>query len=441
MASLEVIIIGGGIGGLCLGQSLKAAGVNFTIYERNQGPTDWLEGYRIHINPVGSGALFACLPPVLWEAFRAITGKPGSGIGFLTEQLKELVVIAGETIAADQANPQEGHYPVSRMALRHLLLTGLEDRVCYDRTFERYEPTPDGRVRACFADGTSAIADTLIGADGANSRVCRQYLPLARRVETGGIAVGGKLLLNDRARSWLPAGLATRMNIVWPPKECVLFNAVFERKKSGAAEKLALEKKIKAANLNPDLLFDATEDYILWAFIARASSYPRNVEAFDGEALHCLVSERVKSWHPLLQRLIVESDQDSLTLVPLKATKLIEPWKTTNVTVLGDAIHSMTPVLGLGANMALRDASVLGSKLKAVSQGKTPLLTAINEYEAQMRNYAYNAVRASVNYSNQMISRNRLARTGAKTWFRICKTIPALRISTLERQFTRNMQA
>ena len=46
-----------------------------------------------------------------------------------------------------------------------MLLDGLADVVAFGREFERYETLPDGRVRAHFADGTSAEADLLVGAD------------------------------------------------------------------------------------------------------------------------------------------------------------------------------------------------------------------------------------------------------------------------------------
>ena len=43
-ATFHVVIIGGGIGGLCLAQGLKRAGVSVAVYERDLTRTDRLEG-------------------------------------------------------------------------------------------------------------------------------------------------------------------------------------------------------------------------------------------------------------------------------------------------------------------------------------------------------------------------------------------------------------
>src|SRR3954468_9503318 len=103
-AAFHVVVIGGGIGGLCLAQGLKAAGVSVAVYERNSSGA-WPEGYRIHINPVGRQALHACLQPVLGDVFVATAGKPPAGLGFLTEQLDELLVV-GEAFMSNKAgNP------------------------------------------------------------------------------------------------------------------------------------------------------------------------------------------------------------------------------------------------------------------------------------------------------------------------------------------------
>jgi 2-polyprenyl-6-methoxyphenol hydroxylase-like FAD-dependent oxidoreductase len=433
----QVVIIGGGIGGLSLAQALKPAGVSVAVYERDRTPTAREQGYRIHINPTGSRALHECLPPFLWEVFVATAGVPLAGMGFLTEQLQELVVVDEELMSGGATGAVEGQHAVSRIALRQLLLAGLADVVHFDKTFERYERTPDGKVIAYFADGTSATGDVLVGADGANSKVRQHYLPQARRVATDAIAVGGKLLLTEQIRAWLPHGLSSRLNSIFPPRH-FMFTAVFDRSQSPDAAVSGIADKARMTSLDPELLFESIEDddYILWAFIAHRDAYPSGVHSLGGGALQRLVEQMIAGWHPHLHRLVGESDPDSVALFPLKTSVPIEPWASTNITLLGDAIHSMTPLAGLGGNMALRDASLLARTLTAVHRGESPLLPAIHTYEAEMIAYGFAAVRTSLQYTRQAISGNRIEREISKTWFRICNSVPLLKRMTFGNRWT-----
>jgi 2-polyprenyl-6-methoxyphenol hydroxylase-like FAD-dependent oxidoreductase len=423
--SLHVIVIGGGIGGLCLAQSLKAAGVSVAVYERNPANA-WLEGFRIHINPVGSRALHACLPPVLWEAFIAAAGRPPAGLGFLTEQLQELVVIAA-SMSQKAGDPVNAHYPVNRIALRHLLLTGLEDVISFNKTFERYEQTDDGKVTAYFSDGTSASGDVLVGADGANSRVRQQYLPQAPRVETGAAGIGGKVVLTDQARAWLPHELTARMNLIMPSDRYCLFSAPFEHAHTSAEALGSVREIARAAGLNPDLLIDTTRDYILWGFIAQVHDFSDDMRRLDGQSLQRVIGRLIDKWHPDLRRLIAEADPESVGFNTFKASTLIGPWESTNVTLLGDAIHNMPPVGGLGGNMALRDAYALAHTLTDVQHGVMPLLPAIQAYEAGMRKHGFAAVRAALGYTQLVITNNRIERFAFRAWFRACNAFSPLK--------------
>jgi 2-polyprenyl-6-methoxyphenol hydroxylase-like FAD-dependent oxidoreductase len=73
----------------------------------------------------------------------------------------------------------------------------------------------------------------------------------------------------------------------------------------------------------------------------------------------------------------------------------VSPWDTTNITLLGDAIHAMSPSGGSGANIALRDAGLLYQKISFASAGAQPLLEALQDYEAAMLDYGFKAVRQS----------------------------------------------
>ncbi|HEY4920350.1 MAG TPA: NAD(P)-binding protein, partial [Xanthobacteraceae bacterium] len=172
---LHVLVIGGGVGGLALAQGLKREGVSAAVYERERSLASRLQGYRVHISPGGSRALHECLTPHLFDAFDRTCGKPGRSFRFMTEQMKPLLTLDASMISNDDAIAR--HRSVSRITLRQVLLSGLDDVVHFDKTFVRYEESPTGRVVAHFADGSTAEGDVLVAADGGGSRVRRQFLP------------------------------------------------------------------------------------------------------------------------------------------------------------------------------------------------------------------------------------------------------------------------
>jgi 2-polyprenyl-6-methoxyphenol hydroxylase-like FAD-dependent oxidoreductase len=72
------------------------------------------------------------------------------------------------------------------------------------------------------------------------------------------------------------------------------------------------------------------------------------------------------------------------------------PWPTQNVTLLGDAIHTMTYFCALGGNSAMVDAGLLAARLVAIDAGEKPLLEGLHEYEDAMRAHGFDAVRNSL---------------------------------------------
>ncbi|HEX4213353.1 MAG TPA: NAD(P)/FAD-dependent oxidoreductase [Candidatus Dormibacteraeota bacterium] len=422
---LHVVIVGGGIGGLCLAQGLRRAGVSVAVYERDGTATGREQGYRVHIDPTGSRALHACLPPSLWNTFVATAGDPGTaGFGFLTERLEPLVVVEDEIFRGGLTDPAQGHHAVSRVTLRQILLAGLEGVVHFGKEFTGYEVQSDGRVRATFTDGTAAVGDVLVGADGGASRVRGQYLPDVRRVEVGATGIGGRLDLNDLTRSWLPSRLTGGMNVILGPRD-FLFTAVFNRRRSRAEALALIGDEVRAAGLDPDALLAHLEqrDYILWAFITNSDACPTGA---SGPELQRLVSGRMRGWDPDLRTLIADTQPGDINAFPFRTSVRPKPWPSTNVTLLGDAIHSMTPAGGVGANTALRDALVLGEALASANRGNTDLVPAINDYESQMLKYAFKAVDRSLGNARQALG-GRFSRVGARSFFRLCGALPALR--------------
>jgi salicylate hydroxylase len=415
---LDVMIVGGGIGGLCLAQGLRRAGVAVSVYERTEARTDWLQGYRIHINPHGSRALHDCLPPAAWQTFLETVSVDAGGFGFTTERLNDLLRLRGDEITPN-GGPEDRHYGVSRISLREVLLSGMDDIVRLGKAFERYETTVDGRVAAHFTDGSSATADVLIGADGANSRVRRQLLPHAERIDTGVLAIAGKHRL-DGAGATLPRALTHDVNIVIPAGRGFLFTSVWHP-----------DRRTVWHDADPPegFLLDNAAACTFWAYADASSEFPlaEGLDAVSGGHLLRLVLDRTTGWAPALRDLVAGSDPDTVNAIWVRSSTPVDAWQTGPVTLLGDAIHNMTPMAGIGANTALRDADLLRRQLTAVNAGEQRLLPALHEYERQMREYGFAAVQQSLRNARQAGSANRVARGAFRTVLRTVNAVPPLR--------------
>jgi 2-polyprenyl-6-methoxyphenol hydroxylase-like FAD-dependent oxidoreductase len=420
--SLHVIVIGGGIGGLCLAQGLRKAGVSVAVYERDRAPDARLQGYRLSIEPPGSAALHECLPEVLWQLLVALSGDQGERMGAFDQRLRELMREDPKAAARD---PASGSHAVSRVTLRQVLLAGLDPVVHFGKELTRYELDGDNQVTAHFADGTWATGPVLVGADGARSRVRRQLLPDARRIEVPAIGVGGKLPLTGQSGGWLPPWLARGRT--WCCRGATSCSPQCGPPREDPAALIArLGDQLRSAGLAAEgLLGEAADnDYLMWAFVAHRRSYPAGLE---GKALLDAVRQRVRRWHPDLRRLVAESDPGSAQQFEFAAATRVRSWPAGRVTLLGDAIHCMPPVGGMGGNTALQDASRLCHALAAADRSGQPLGVAIEAYQDEMLARGFATVRGVRLYTALAISRSRLLRAAARGFFRLCGAAGPLR--------------
>jgi 2-polyprenyl-6-methoxyphenol hydroxylase-like FAD-dependent oxidoreductase len=415
---LEAAIVGGGIGGLSLAQGLRKAGVRVAVYERDETPTSRLQGYRVHIDPQGSTALHQCLPEHLWEIFDATEGDYSEGITLITEQLEELLRLRGD---ADVADPIARHRSISRITLRHVLLAGIQDAVHFNRRFVSYEELPDGRFAIHFEDGSSAEADVVVAADGVNSRVRKQYLPDAEPIDTGVVTLGGKIPLTDGVMALAPHRLLDGPVMVMPPEACSLFMAIWKR---------SAEANRSLKLLGMDEPPEGDEDYMILGLGGEPGYFglPGDPDSMTARALKEALRKAVARWHPDLRKLVEMVSENEISVNRLRTSRPMAPWKTSGITLLGDAIHSMTPYRGIGANIALKDAALLAAKLIEADCGEKPLLEAIAEYETSMRAYAFAAVESSRKSMEQAVGEKKYPIFGiAKTAMRVVNAVPFLR--------------
>jgi 2-polyprenyl-6-methoxyphenol hydroxylase-like FAD-dependent oxidoreductase len=396
MTPPHVIVIGAGTGGLCLAQGLRKAGVDVTVYERDRTRADGLFGYRVGIDPDGSRALARCLPQELFDVFVATRAVPPRWFTIVTEHRRELLRM-GDEDTPEPFDPIDSEKSISRMTLRQVLLTGIEDAVHFGREFTHFRRAADGTVTAHFADGSSARGDVLVGADGSGSRVRGQYLPHATMDTLDAQCVTAKLPLDDRARSLLTPQMLRGVTMVNAPGGygCIIHVMEFKWDRSGVPKNGIGDNDRDLLQVWPGLKYDNTRDYVMWGWSAPSRRLPANFAELAGADLQRIVLERTRDWHPDLRALFAAADPSTAFPLRVRTTTPMRPWPSTNVTLIGDAIHTMTPGLGVGANTALRDAQVLVEQLVAAARGDLSVTEAVAAYESAMHGYAWDLVARS----------------------------------------------
>ena len=385
---MKVAVAGAGIGGLCLAQGLLRAGLEVAVYERDNELAADGQGYRLHID--AGPALRACLPPDLYELCVATSGRPSTALTVVTKSLRPLRRIeagARPDPLEPAADPAALSVPVNRQTFREILAARLDGVIEFGRACTGFEQHPGG-VTVRFGDGSSADADVLVGADGVGSPVRRRYLPDALVEDTGIVCLYGRTPLTGQTRPLLPAPLRDG------------FTAVVGRGVGMAAGLVDFREPPPraAARIAPDVRLSPAGPYLMWAVTGAArqlgGKHDRIGELTPAE-LHAAAARAIRRWHPDLVRLVELGPVHETSLVTVRTAVPVAAWQASRVTLLGDAIHAMSPARGSGANTALRDAALLAGELGAAARGEKTLVLAVGDYERQMTDYGFAAVRAA----------------------------------------------
>ncbi|GAB2521000.1 FAD-dependent oxidoreductase [Nocardia heshunensis] len=387
-SGLRVIVIGAGLGGLALAQGLHRDGIDVAVYERDASPTSRVQGYRLRLNPDGLAALEQLLPQHLNALVSATCSIQPPSVYF-DDRLEPI----------PSTDPGHGHgggrnVAVNRLTLRQILLDGLGEIVSFGRECTGYETHADGTVTARFRDGSRATGDVLVAADGVNSSVRRQYLPHARVMDTGVRTIYGRLPLTEAAMAAIPERLFTLYSgVIGPDHRHLGLAPVQYRPPVGQAVR----------ELGASIAFTDTEDYMMCLFSARADLLPMSDEQLrqaSGTQLRDLVTSQTRDWSPQIGAILEMWDTATVFPLTIRSSVPLAPWPTSTVTLLGDAIHAMSPAVGVGANTALRDAALLATQLGKAARG-AELVPTLRDYESAMIEYGFRAVRTSAEFGRQ----------------------------------------
>jgi 2-polyprenyl-6-methoxyphenol hydroxylase-like FAD-dependent oxidoreductase len=312
----QVLIAGGGIGGLTAAIALRHAGIAVRVFE--QAP---------ELHEVGAGVS-------LWpNATRAL-----APLGLLDPVLGDHVPLERIVIHRHDGSrllrlDEPGRYDepgicVHRAHLQSTLAAALPaDRLELDRRLVDFL-VEDGSVTARFHDGSTARGRLLIGCDGIDSTV-RARLHGAEPPRDRGYGIWRAVSDFD-----LPDHLLRQSTEWWGPGR--RFGIL-----PGEPGRVYWYATHSAANGAPDASLDRSRVRALFA-----------------------------DWPPPVPDLIDATGPDSGVPTAAEDRSVAHGWGSGPVTLLGDAAHPMTPNMGQGACTAIEDAVVLARCVAAV--GLTP---------------------------------------------------------------------
>jgi hypothetical protein len=123
-------------------------------------------------------------------------------------------------------------------------------------------------------------------------------------------------------------------------KGCFLFANAVEYAERKAQD---LNAKDSVGSVDSGSQHANREEYVMWGFSACREKFGLTCshETLRPEHLKKAALALMKDWDPALRQ-IVEQTPD-LGMFQVKTSVPVSPWETRNVTLLGDALHNMTP--------------------------------------------------------------------------------------------------
>jgi salicylate hydroxylase len=320
---LDVIVVGGGIGGLFAANALAASGLRVRIYE--QAPA---------IGEIGAGVF---LTPNSVRHLKRIGLEPavqkwGARVGGDSRYFRH----DGAPIAPVQVTDSSGWnatYGMHRADLVQMLADALPAGALHVGHRCTGVEQDASKARVSFADGASAEADIVIAADGIHSELRPHVFASSEPVFSGSVAYRGLVphqrvpdWPTDRWQMWLGKG---RHFLAFPVRAAKLINYV------GFVPTDEEMKESWTAPGDPDVLR----------------------QAFAG-------------WDPRIHQLLKEVQ---LTFRwALYDREPLPTWTRQRLSLLGDAAHPMLPHLGQGANQSIEDGMALATILARADRAGAP---------------------------------------------------------------------
>jgi 6-hydroxynicotinate 3-monooxygenase len=323
MSKPRIAIVGAGLGGIAAALLLRQEGFESTLYE--QAPAFSRLGAGIHVGP---NVMKIMRRLGLEQRMEAMGSHPD----FWHSRNWNDGALLSEIPLGDYARKTYGaaYLTVHRGDFHQLMVDAVPSGgIQYDKRLTAIDDSGQ-EVLLRFADGTTAKADIVIGADGVNSVMREHMLGAEAPRYTGYVA----------HRAVFPASALAKYNMAFDP--CVKWWSEDRH----MMVYFVTEKQDEYYYVTgvPQAEWDMSKAWV-------QSSQEEMYEAFAG-------------YHPMVQSLI-DACSD-ITKWPLLERDPLPLWSRGRLVMLGDACHPMKPHMAQGAAMAIEDAAMLARCFKEV---------------------------------------------------------------------------
>jgi 2-polyprenyl-6-methoxyphenol hydroxylase-like FAD-dependent oxidoreductase len=315
-----ILISGAGLSGLLLARSLRSRNIPFELYDRDSAGSSRSQGYRIRLSSQGLNALEAVLSPDAYADFKAGCSDNGSG------QILGYDAITMEEKHFGGGGPPKGGgqvLGVDRAFLRNQLLRGIEEVTHFKKTCVGYEVSSEG-VTAKFADGTtSPEGSMLVGADGVYSRITKQL-------------TDSKLKVYDTGARMIHGSSPRR---VYEPLAKGRFAAFSITDNSNENRKVAMITNVRDEP-------DSTHFGFVLVGGPGTFSAPNDDFSVTGQAAVDIAVDVTKDWAEGVRPILREQRVEDAAFLKMSTSSPdgVPEWNNeSRVTIMGDAVHAMTP--------------------------------------------------------------------------------------------------
>jgi 2-polyprenyl-6-methoxyphenol hydroxylase-like FAD-dependent oxidoreductase len=346
------LIAGGGIAGTAVAIALEQVGIEPVVYEARSGGPDQIGAFlTVATNGIDALRALGADGPVLDRGFATPEITLRSATGKLLGSVLTGAALADGTLS--QTLKRADLY----MALtEQALARGV--RIEHGKRLVHAEPQSDG-VRATFADGSDAIGEMLIGADGVHSAVRPIVDPSSPRPRYEGLLSTG--------------GYACGVHVATPV---------------GSYEMIFGKRAFFG-------YVPAPTGEIWWFANLPRREEPSKNRRHDAESLRAELVEAFADDAGPAEELVLATPELA-DLSPLHTVPRLARWHRGPTVLIGDAAHAPSPTSGQGASLSIEDAAELAWTIRR----NDTIPAAFTAFEANRRRRVERIVRAASRMNN-----------------------------------------